>query len=71
MAKQINNVSDLGTIIRQQRKKRGYTIDEVSAHANCGVRYLGELERGKNTAEIGKALAVCRVLGIHLAADNA
>lgn len=67
--KQITDTQILGDHIRKIRRDRGYTIDETSAHANCGPRFLSELERGKQTAEIGKTFDVCRVLGIRLIVD--
>lgn len=38
----------------------------VSGFANVSMRFLSELERGKKTAEIGKALHALRLLGLEV-----
>ncbi len=67
--KQFTDPQSLGILIRRQRKKKGYTIDYAAMHANCGRRFLSELERGKPTAEIGKVIKACRVAGVRLYAQ--
>ena len=57
-------VKDIGALIRQTRKAQGLRQDELAAAANVGVRFLIELESGKETAQIGKALSVLSALGI-------
>lgn len=54
---------ELGTIIRATRKAKGLRQEELAGAAGVGVRFLVELEHGKATAQIGKALQVLRVLG--------
>jgi y4mF family transcriptional regulator len=54
---------ELGTIIRDARVAQGLRQDQLAAAAGVGVRFLIELERGKSTAQLGKALAVLDVLG--------
>ena len=54
---------ELGTIIRKARKAQGLRQDELAGAAGVGVRFLVELERGKTTAQIGKALQVLAALG--------
>jgi len=54
----------LGTIIRAQRKAKGVTIAELAAHCNVGARFISELENGKETIEIGKALKVIKRLNL-------
>ncbi|MEZ6002065.1 type II toxin-antitoxin system Y4mF family antitoxin [Hyphomonas sp.] len=56
--------TDIGTTIRAARKAQGLRQDELAAAANVGVRFLIELEAGKETAQIGKTLAVLAALGI-------
>jgi hypothetical protein len=43
------------------------TLQTVSGLTGIGYRYLSELERGKESAEIGKALRVMRYLGLQIA----
>ena len=56
--------TDIGTTIRAARKTQGLRQDELAAAANVGVRFLIELEAGKETAQLGKTLAVLAALGI-------
>ncbi len=56
--------TDIGTTIRAARKAQGLRQDELAAAANVGVRFLVELEAGKETAQLGKTLAVLAALGI-------
>ncbi len=57
----------LGTLIRQVRKHQGITQEDLSALAGVGPRLIGEIERGKPTAEIGKVLQLLRALGLTFA----
>lgn len=57
---------DLGTAIRQARRRQGLRQDQLAAAANVGVRFIVELEAGKVTAQIGKTLAVIDALGLEL-----
>lgn len=63
----VNSVEELGNRIRLKRKSLGMTLHRVSGLTGIGFRYLSELERGKETAEIGKALRVMRFLGLLIA----
>ncbi len=58
--------TDIGTTIRAARKAQGLRQDELAAAANVGVRFLIELEAGKETAQLGKTLAVLAALGIEV-----
>ncbi|MEG2459463.1 MAG: helix-turn-helix domain-containing protein, partial [Raoultibacter sp.] len=42
---------------RAHRKELGYIQEQL---AGCGVRYLSELERGKSSASIGKAIEISK-----------
>lgn len=63
----VTSVEELGNCIRMKRKSLGMTIQKVSGLTGIGFRYLSELERGKESAEIGKALRVMRYLGLQIA----
>lgn len=54
----------VGAIVRTQRKSKRLTIAELAAHCNVGVRFISELENGKETIEIGKALKVLTRLNL-------
>lgn len=58
--------ADIGAAIRNERKSLGLRQDELAAAAGVGVRFLVELERGKPTVQLGRALTVLRALGLDL-----
>jgi HTH-type transcriptional regulator/antitoxin HipB len=58
--------SDFGSAIRDRRKRLGYTQAKVAALCGTGIRFVSDLENGKETAELGKALAVASALGIDI-----
>lgn len=62
----IYDTADFGNAIRHYRKKRGYTQQELADGSGCSLMFISNLERGKETAEIGKALRVLATLGIDL-----
>ncbi len=59
-------IADLGRLIRDARKRQGLRQDELAGAANVGLRFIVELENGKPTAQIGKALSVIKTLGLTL-----
>jgi y4mF family transcriptional regulator len=62
----IADVGQIGTAIRHKRRAIGMRQSELAALAGVGTRFLSELENGKATAEIGKALRVLQRLGLDL-----
>lgn len=62
----IKNLSDLAEIIVKTRKAQGLTQKDVAFACNVGIRYIVDLENGKETCEIGKALKIVNMLGIKL-----
>jgi len=59
-------VAELGAIIRAFRKSQQLTLEKVSGLTNISMRFLSELERGKETAELGKALTMLNKLGLEV-----
>jgi y4mF family transcriptional regulator len=55
---------DVGDAVRAARKAAAITQRELASEANCGVRFISDLERGKPTAELGKVLHVLNVLSL-------
>ena len=60
----ISGAVQLGRLIRQVRKEQGFTQQELSALVGVGPRLIGEVERGKNSAEIGKVFRLLSGLGL-------
>ena len=59
-------VKEIGKRIRYIRKEQGLTQSELAMTANTATRFISDLENGKPTCEIGKALQVIQCLGIHV-----
>ena len=56
----------LGKAIRQHRKFMGLTQQDAAGLCGVGERFLSELERGKESASLGKALQVIKRLGLRV-----
>ncbi|MDE0029415.1 MAG: helix-turn-helix transcriptional regulator [Deltaproteobacteria bacterium] len=54
---------DIGDIVRSARKAAGLRQFELAGAAGVGVRFIVDLEAGKPTAQMGKALQVLEALG--------
>ena len=54
----INDPAAFGEAIRQRRKALHYTQAHVAAVTGFSVSFISDMERGKATAERGKALSL-------------
>jgi len=61
------STADIGKLIQETRKRLGVTQKELALTAGTGLRFIIELEKGKETCEIGKVLTVLQTLGIKMA----
>ncbi len=57
---------DFGASIRQKRKAIGWTQAELAARSGTGERFIVELESGKPSCQLEKALIVARSVGIEV-----
>lgn len=64
----ITCAADLGKLVRARRRAQGFTQLELAEGAGVGITFVSNLERGKGTSEIDKALRVARTLGIDVVA---
>ncbi len=62
----IINAEDFGNLIKTIRKQSGLTQAQLAAASGLGERFIRELENGKASCQLGKALLVVRMLGIRL-----
>lgn len=60
----ITDAAALGAFIRETRKKLGVTQRDLATASGTGLRFIIELEAGKETCRIGLALNVMQTLGI-------
>lgn len=58
------NCAELGKRIRDERKRQKVTQLQLAGIAGTGVRFISDLENGKETSELGKTMAVIRALGL-------
>lgn len=65
----LRSARDLGRIIRDERRRQGMTQADLAGLADVGVTFLSQLENGKDSAEIGKAIQVMTMLGIDIDAS--
>ncbi|MFV0321732.1 MAG: helix-turn-helix transcriptional regulator [Alphaproteobacteria bacterium] len=59
-----NKVQKLGIIIKKSRKEQGLTQEQLAAITGVGIRFIRELEQGKESCHIGKVFMVLSMLGI-------
>jgi len=53
-AQQVRTAEHIGQLIRQKWHALAMTQEELAGLAGVGLRFLSELERGKDTAELGR-----------------
>lgn len=64
--KTIEDARALGEVIRQQRRRLKVTQKDLAMVSGSGLRFIVDLEKGKPTCQLGKALEIVRVLGLKL-----
>ena len=62
----VDNIVEIGIAIRKRRKVLGLKQADAAGLLGVGVRFLSELERGKQTLAIGKVFQALRGLGIKI-----
>ena len=66
----ITSTMEFGRTIRNKRKKLGYTQAQLSEYTGFSTSVISDLENGKETVELGKALFLLQLLGLDLAINN-
>lgn len=66
MDEQIQDPVGLGTLVRRRRTDLELTQEELAAAAMVTPRLLGEIERGKATAQLDGVLRILAALGLNL-----
>ena len=59
-------VTELGRIVRLQRRESSLRQDELAALAGVGTRFVSELENGKSSLELGKVVRVLETVGLEV-----
>jgi Uncharacterized protein conserved in bacteria len=60
----ILDTKTLGLLIRTERKAQKLTQEQLAGLTGVGVRFVRELEAGKESCQIGRALQVAASLGL-------
>ena len=60
----ITDAKDFGEALRKRRKKLGYTQAFLSEFSGLSISFISNLECGKPTAELGKAIYLANLLGL-------
>ena len=62
--------ADLGHAIRRARRRRGLRQEDLALSAGTGMRFIGDLERGKPTVQLAPTLRVLHALGLTLTLED-
>ncbi|MBQ6779809.1 MAG: helix-turn-helix transcriptional regulator [Treponema sp.] len=65
MNKTIADSTDFGNALRTRRKQLGYTQAYLAEFTGFSVSFISDLENGKPTAELGKALHLANLLALN------
>ena len=66
----VNSINDLAAAIRGGRLRAGLSQEQVAASAGVSRQWVGELERGKPTAELGLVLGLLDALELNIELDD-
>ncbi len=66
----ITSSKDFGKAMRERRKELGYTQAYLAEYTGFSTSFISNLENGKETAELGKAIFLMNLLGIDLEAKE-
>jgi y4mF family transcriptional regulator len=59
-------MNNLSHFVKYQRKKQKYTQEELANKAGVGIRFIRELEQGKETLQLDKVNQVLMLFGFGL-----
>ena len=65
----INSAIDFGKALKKRRKELGYTQRYISEYTGFSISFISDLENGKSTAELGKAIYLANMLGLDIAVN--
>ena len=55
-----------GEALKKRRKEMGYTQRYISEFTGFSISFISDLENGKSTAELGKAIYLANMLGLDI-----
>ncbi len=60
----VANAEEFGKAIRERRKALGYTQAYLAEYSGLSVSFISELENGKKTIQLEKAVQMANLLGL-------
>ena len=64
--KSIRSAAELGMIAREQRVALGFKQEDLAGLGKTGIRFVGDLERGKPTVQLQMALELLDLIGLEV-----
>ncbi|MBE5855859.1 MAG: helix-turn-helix transcriptional regulator [Lachnospiraceae bacterium] len=62
----VYDTKEFGEMIKKRRKSLGYTQKYLSEFTGYSASFISDLENGKTTIELGRALKIANLLGLDL-----
>jgi len=62
----ITSTNDYGKLLKEKRKALGYTQGYISQVTGYSTSFISDLENGKPTIELGRALHLAQMLGLDI-----
>ncbi len=62
----ISDSKMFGEALKKRRKELGYTQRYISEFTGFSISFISDLENGKSTAELGKAIYLANMLGVDI-----
>jgi y4mF family transcriptional regulator len=66
----VKDSSDLGQLVRAERKRQRLTQEQLAGVSGVGIRFVRELESGKESCRLGLALNVMQTLGLTISVSG-
>lgn len=66
----IHNSADFGIALKKRRKELRYTQKYISEFTGFSISFISDLENGKSTAELGKAIYLANLLGLDIVVNS-
>ena len=60
----VSDAASFGAEVRRRRKELGYTQAFISEFSGLSVSFISDLENGKSTIELEKAIRLANILGL-------
>ena len=67
----VQSPQDIGILIREERKKQGWTQADLANRVGVKPLWISAFERGKTTAQIGLVFRTIKALGMNISVDKA